>query len=69
MLAERLLKHSDKLNRTMQATSVPAAESRYVADLSVKVLQRMREDDQFDLFLGILPIKKKGTRPSASMST
>ena len=50
MLAERLLKHSDNLSRTMQATAMPVVEAKHLAELCVEVLQQMREENQFDLF-------------------
>ena len=50
ILAERLLKHSDNLSRSMQATHMTAAEAKQLSELCVKVLQKMRDDSAFDLF-------------------
>lgn len=50
MLAERLLKHSDNLSRTMQSTSMSAVEAKQLCEMCVKVLEKMREEEAFDLF-------------------
>lgn len=50
ILAERLLKHTDNLSKSMQATHMPAIEAKELSELCVKVLQKMRDDGAFDLF-------------------
>ncbi len=50
ILAERLLKHSDNLSKSMQATYMPAVEAKQLSELCIKVLQKMRDDSAFDLF-------------------
>ena len=59
MLAECLLKHSDNLSRSMQATAMPAVEAKRIAELCLEVLQKMREDNQFDLFWDVCLHKKR----------
>ena len=48
MLGEKLLKHCDNLNKTIQATSMPAVEARRLSELCV--LQEMRTDHDFEMF-------------------
>ena len=50
MLAERLLKHCDNLSCTIQSSSMPAVEARRLSELCIKVFQKMRSDEDFDLF-------------------
>ena len=49
-LAERILKHTNNLSRTLQNGAYSAAEGQIVAELSVRTLQSMRDDNSFDLF-------------------
>ena len=44
------MKHSDNLSKTLQATYMSVVEARQLSELSVKVLQKMREEKDFDLF-------------------
>ncbi len=41
ILAERLLKHSDNLSKSMQATYMPAVEAKQLSELCIKVLQSL----------------------------
>ena len=50
VLGERILKHTDNLSRTLQHKDLSAAEAQAVAELSVKTLQMMRNDESFSLF-------------------
>ena len=50
MLAERILKHSDNLSKTIQATVMSAVEASQLSQLSIEVLQKMRTDDSYDHF-------------------
>ena len=50
MLAEKLLKHCDNLSRTIQSSSMPAVEARRLSELCIRVFQKMRDDEDFDLF-------------------
>ena len=50
MLAERILKHTDNLSRTLQATSMSAIEAQSISQLCVSVLRSFRTDVNFDLF-------------------
>ena len=47
---EQILKHTDNLSRTLQNGAYSAAEGQIVAELSVRTLQSMRDDNSFDLF-------------------
>ena len=50
VLGELLLKHSDNLSRTLQSSTMSAAEGQKVAAMTVATLQSIRLDDNFDLF-------------------
>ena len=50
MLAEKLLKHCDNLSRTIQSSSMPAVEAHRLSELCIRVFQKMRDDEDFDLF-------------------
>ena len=54
MLAERLLKHCDNLSKTIQSTSMPAVEARRLSKLCVTVLQKIRGDEEFELFWSLV---------------
>ena len=49
-LGELLLMHSDNLSKTLQHKHLSAAEGQASADLSVKTLEKIRDDKSFDLF-------------------
>ena len=49
-LGEQILKHTDNLSRTLQNGAYSAAEGQIVAELSVRTLQSMRDDNSFALF-------------------
>lgn len=49
-LGELLLRHSDNLSKTLQHKSLSAAQGQEVATLSVKTLQKIRNDEAFSLF-------------------
>ena len=49
-LGELLLKHSDNLSKTLQASSMSAAEGQKIADMTVHTLQSIRSDENFLLF-------------------
>ena len=59
MLAERLLKHSDNLSRTMQATAMPVVEAKHLAELCVEVLQQMKEIISLIYFGKFVYIRKR----------
>ena len=50
VLGEHLLKHTDNLSKTLQSPSLTASDGQHIADLTVKILQKIREEDAFDLF-------------------
>lgn len=50
LLTERILKHTDNLSRTLQATSMSAIEGHRLSNLIVDVLKGMRSDESFSLF-------------------
>ena len=51
-LGELLLNHSDNLSRTLQTSSMSAAEDQKIANMIVKILQAIprRTDNEFKLF-------------------
>lgn len=58
-LGELLLNHSDNLSRTLQASSMSAAERQKIANMTVKTLQAIRTDNEFKLFFGYLLTRKQ----------
>ena len=50
LLSEMILRHTDKLNQTLQQPKLSSNEAHGVAMLTVKTLEGMRTDDDFDLF-------------------
>ena len=44
-MEKELLKHADNLSRTLQPKDIFAAKAQAVAELSVKTLQMIRNDD------------------------
>ena len=50
LLAERILKHTDNLSKTIQATSMPAVEGRRLSQLCIEVFKKVRTDECFDQF-------------------
>ena len=43
-------RHSDNLSRTLQGAHVSAAEGQQIAAMSVKMLQLLRSDENFECF-------------------
>lgn len=56
MLAERILKHTDNLSRTIQASSMPAVEARSLSRLCIAVFEKIRTDDCFDQFWALVEL-------------
>ena len=50
LLGEQILKHTNNLSKTLQATAMSAAEAYRVAKLCIDVFKKIRTDDDFDLF-------------------
>ena len=50
MLGELILNHTDNLSRTLQKTNISAAQGQSVAKLTVITLQKIRNDQSFELF-------------------
>ncbi len=46
-LGELLLKHSDNLSKTLQTSSMSAAEGHKIADMTVSTLQLIHSDEKF----------------------
>ena len=44
------MRHNDNLSRTLQKSTISAAEGQCVADMTVRTLQTIRNDSAFDLF-------------------
>ena len=49
-LSEMILRHTDKLSQTLQQPMLSSVEGHEVAMLTVKTLEGLRTDDNFDLF-------------------
>ena len=64
MLAERILKHTDNLSKTLQATQRTAAEGHELAILCNKVLAAIRTEECFVLFWSLV----KQTQSSLEIS-
>ena len=50
LLEELILKHSDNLSKTLQSPKLSASEGQRIATMTVKTLQSLRTDSNFDLF-------------------
>ena len=50
VIGERILKHTDNLSKTLQHKDISATEGQEVANLSMQTLQRMRDEETFNLF-------------------
>ena len=50
LLGERILKHTDNLSKTLQATAMSAVEAYSVVKLCIDVFKKIRTVDDFDLF-------------------
>lgn len=50
VLGKLLLMHSDNLSKTLQHKHLSAAEGQATAALSVKTIEKIRDDKPFDLF-------------------
>ena len=56
-LGKLVLKHADNLSRTLQNPTISAAEGQRVAELTVSVLEKIRDDSEFDLFWELVKMK------------
>ena len=54
MLAERILKHTDNLSRTLQASSMSAVEARLLSQSCIAVFEKIRTDACFDQFWALV---------------
>ena len=59
MLAERILKHTDNLSRTTQASSIPAVEACSLSRLRITVFQKIRTDECFDQFWALVELTRE----------
>ena len=50
VLGELVLMHSDNFSKTLQHKHLSAAEGQATAALSVKTIEKIRDDKSFDLF-------------------
>ena len=57
--AERILKHTDNLSKTLRSTSMSATEGTHVAALTVKTLQLIHSDEHYDAFWDLLIIAQQ----------
>ena len=49
-LGELLLSHSDNLSKTLQSSTMSAAEGQRIANMTVTTLESLRTDENFELF-------------------
>lgn len=49
-LGYEILRHTDKLSRTLQKKDLSAAEGQHITELSLTTLSKMRNEDSFDTF-------------------
>ena len=59
ILGELILKHSDNLSKTLQSPKLSASEGQYVAEMTVRTLQTLRNDTHFDLFWAKVEVVRK----------
>lgn len=50
LLSEMILRHTDKLSKTLQNPELSSTEGHEIAILTVKTLERVLSDSDFDLF-------------------
>ena len=49
-LEELILSHSDNLSKTLQSSTLSAVQGQDCANLTIKVLEKLRSEENFDLF-------------------
>ena len=49
-LGEMILRHADNLSKTLQSPTLTASDSKQLAELTCQTLQRLRDEESFDLF-------------------
>ena len=59
ILAERILKHTDKLSKTLQTSSMSAVEAGSIAKSCVSVFEKIRTDSCFDQFWAVDEISRQ----------
>ena len=59
ILGELILKHSDNLSKTLQSPKLSASEGQHVAEMTVRILQTLRNDTHFDLFWEKVEVVRK----------
>ena len=64
-LGKLLLRHTDNLSKTLQASSISAAEGQKIADMTVRTLQSIRPDENFYSF-GNQPVRRQVCLASVS---
>ena len=60
-LCERILKITDNLSRTLQKTSLSAADAQHIASLTVTTLHKMRMDVAFQAFFDLVELLRTST--------
>ena len=58
-LSKRLFAHTDNLSKTLQSPSLSAAGGQHLANLTVEVLQNIRNEASFNAFYDVVLIKVK----------
>ena len=60
-LAERILKITDNLSRTLQKQSMSAAQAQELAEMTINTLKSIRTDEAFDLFFQLVEQLREST--------
>ena len=60
VLGARVLKHTDNLSKILQSPSLTAAEGQKLADLTCQTLEKIHNDESFDLFWQRVILFQKG---------
>jgi hypothetical protein len=60
-LAERILKITDNLSRTLQKQSMSAAQAQELAEMTINTLKSIRTDEAFDLFFHLVEQLREST--------
>ena len=64
ILAERILKHTDNLSKTMQTSSMSAVEARSISQTCITVFNKIRTDLSFDQFWAFVEITRQSLHVS-----
>ena len=49
-IGELVLNHANNLSKSLQSKTISAAEGQHIAEMTLTVLQKMRNSEEYDLF-------------------